>query len=98
MWALKVGLNPGAPQGGSGEQYFLGSFDGKSFTAGDRPGSHGWTNYGKDDYCAISRLVNQEATWFWIFQNTYYAISKARLKGLPKIHGGVIDVSDVWLE
>jgi sucrose-6-phosphate hydrolase SacC (GH32 family) len=54
VWALKVGLNPGAPQGGSGEQYFLGSFDGKSFTPSDEPGSHGWTNYGKDDYCAIS--------------------------------------------
>jgi fructan beta-fructosidase len=54
MWALKVGLNPGAPQGGSGEQYFLGSFDGKTFTASKEPGSHGWTNYGKDDYCAIS--------------------------------------------
>ena len=54
IWALKVGLNPGAPQGGSGEQYFLGSFDGKSFTSSPEPGSHGWTNYGKDDYCAIS--------------------------------------------
>ena len=67
-WVLKVGLNPGAPQGGSGEQYFLGNFDGKSFTvfalstyAMSRRqavpygiGSHGWTNYGKDDYCAIS--------------------------------------------
>ncbi len=54
VWALKVGLNPGAPQGGSGEQYFLGSFDGTRFTASTQPGSHGWTNYGKDDYCAIS--------------------------------------------
>ncbi len=54
MWALKVGLNPGAPQGGSGEQYFLGTFDGRSFTASKDPGAHGWTNYGKDDYCAIS--------------------------------------------
>ncbi len=54
IWALKVGLNPGAPQGGSGEQYFLGSFDGKAFTQSQQPGSHGWTNYGKDDYCAIS--------------------------------------------
>ena len=54
IWALKVGLNPGAPQGGSGEQYFLGNFDGKSFTQSSEPGSHGWTNYGKDDYCAIS--------------------------------------------
>jgi 4-phytase/acid phosphatase/peptide/nickel transport system substrate-binding protein len=51
-----------------------------------------------EDYCGISRLINQQATWFWLFQNTYYAISNARLKGLPKIYGGVIDVSDVWLE
>lgn len=53
-WALKVGINPGAPQGGSGEQYFLGTFDGTRFQASTSPGSHGWTNYGKDDYCAIS--------------------------------------------
>jgi sucrose-6-phosphate hydrolase SacC (GH32 family) len=54
IWAMKVGLNPGALQGGSGEQYFLGNFDGKSFTASQDRGAHGWTNYGKDDYCAIS--------------------------------------------
>jgi len=54
IWALKVGLNPGAPQGGSGEQYFLGNFDGQSFKLSTETGSHGWTNYGKDDYCAIS--------------------------------------------
>ncbi|HTY84420.1 MAG TPA: glycoside hydrolase family 32 protein [Silvibacterium sp.] len=54
MWVLKVGLNPGSPQGGSGEQYFLGQFDGKRFVPSESPGSHGWTNYGKDDYCAIS--------------------------------------------
>jgi peptide/nickel transport system substrate-binding protein len=51
-----------------------------------------------EDYCAISRLINKEAIWFWTFQNTYYAISSARLKGLPKIYGGVIDVSGVWME
>jgi fructan beta-fructosidase len=54
MWAMKVGLNPGAPQGGSGEQYFFGSFDGKRFKASTEAGAHGWTDYGKDDYCAIS--------------------------------------------
>jgi sucrose-6-phosphate hydrolase SacC (GH32 family) len=53
-WALKVGINPGAPQGGSGEQYFLGGFDGTHFTQSADKGAHGWTNYGKDDYCAIS--------------------------------------------
>jgi peptide/nickel transport system substrate-binding protein len=51
-----------------------------------------------EDYCAISRLINQEAIWFWTFQNTYYALSSVKLKGLPKIYGGVVDVSDVWLE
>ena len=51
-----------------------------------------------EDYCAISRLINKEAIWFWTFQNTYYAIATAKLKGLPKIYNGVIDVSDAWLE
>ena len=51
-----------------------------------------------EDYCAISRLINKEAIWFWTFQNTYYAISTSKLKGLPKLFGGVIDVSNVWLE
>src|SRR6266576_644403 len=51
-----------------------------------------------EDYCAVSRLINKEAIWFWTFQNTYYAISTSKLKGLPKIYHGVIDVSDVWME
>ena len=51
-----------------------------------------------EDYCAISRLINKEAIWFWTFQNTYYAISSARLKGLPKMYSGVIDVANVWME
>jgi 4-phytase/acid phosphatase/peptide/nickel transport system substrate-binding protein len=51
-----------------------------------------------EDYCAISRLVNKEAIWFWTFQNTYYALAKKKLKGLPKLYSGVIDVSGTWLE
>ena len=51
-----------------------------------------------EDYCAISRLINKAAIWFWSFQNTYYAISSSKLKGLPKIYSGVIDVSNTWLE
>ncbi|MFY9953111.1 ABC transporter substrate-binding protein [Bradyrhizobium sp.] len=51
-----------------------------------------------EDYCAISRLINQEAIWFWTFQNTYYALSSARLKGLPKLYSGVIDLSNAWME
>ena len=51
-----------------------------------------------DDYCAISRLINKEAIWFWTFQNTYYALSSAKVKGLPKMYSGVIDVSRAWKE
>ncbi len=49
-------------------------------------------------YCAASRIINQQATWFWTFQNTYYAVAKAKVKGVPKLYGGIIDVSDAWLE
>lgn len=51
-----------------------------------------------DLYCEISRHINKEAIWFWTFQNTYYAISSAKLKGLPKMYSGVIDVSRTWKE
>jgi 4-phytase/acid phosphatase/peptide/nickel transport system substrate-binding protein len=49
-------------------------------------------------YCAASRIINQQATWFWTFQNTYYAMAKAKVKGVPKMFGGAIDVSNAWLE
>jgi fructan beta-fructosidase len=53
-WVLKVGLNPGGLQGGSGEQYFIGRFDGARF-ANDNPSSVTlWTDYGKDCYCALT--------------------------------------------
>jgi 4-phytase/acid phosphatase/peptide/nickel transport system substrate-binding protein len=51
-----------------------------------------------EDFCAVARLVNREAIWFWTFQNTYYALTKARVKGIPKLYSGIIDVADAWLE
>ncbi len=53
-WILKVGLNPGALQGGSGEQYFVGRFDGARFL-NDNPASLTLqTDFGKDCYCALT--------------------------------------------
>ena len=37
-----------------------------------------------EDYCAISRLINKQAIWFWTFQNTYYAISSAKAERLAQ--------------
>ena len=52
-WVLKIGLNPGALQGGSGEQYFIGRFDGAGFVNDNPPSTTLWTDYGKDCYCAL---------------------------------------------
>jgi fructan beta-fructosidase len=53
-WVLKVGLNPGGLQGGSGEQYFVGRFDGTRFVNDNPPSRTLWTDYGKDCYCALT--------------------------------------------
>jgi sucrose-6-phosphate hydrolase SacC (GH32 family) len=53
-WVLKVGLNPGAIAGGSGEQYFIGRFDGERFQNDNPPATTLWTDYGKDCYCALT--------------------------------------------
>jgi sucrose-6-phosphate hydrolase SacC (GH32 family) len=53
-WVLKVGLNPGGLQGGSGEQYFIGRFDGNRFVNDNPPTVTLWTDYGKDCYCALT--------------------------------------------
>ncbi|HXK04256.1 MAG TPA: glycoside hydrolase family 32 protein [Verrucomicrobiae bacterium] len=53
-WVLKVGLNPGGLQGGSGEQYFVGRFEGGRFLNDNPPATTLWTDYGKDCYCALT--------------------------------------------
>ena len=53
-WVLKIGLNPGGLQGGSGEQYFVGRFDGTAFKNDNPPSRTLWTDYGKDCYCGLT--------------------------------------------
>ena len=53
-WVLKVGLNPGSLQGGSGEQYFIGRFDGMQFVDDNPESLSLWSDYGKDCYCALT--------------------------------------------
>ena len=51
-WVLIVNLNPGGPNGGSATQYFVGNFDGKTFT----PSTTGtkWADFGPDDYAGVT--------------------------------------------
>ena len=56
-WVLLVNLNPGGPFGGSGIQYFVGGFDGKSFTPdteSDGTVPTKWLDFGKDNYAVVS--------------------------------------------
>ena len=56
-WMLIVNLNPGGPFGGSGVQYFIGDFDGKTFVADTLPDGTvpiKWLDFGKDNYAVVS--------------------------------------------
>ncbi len=53
-WVLIVNINPGGPFGGSAAQYFVGNFDGQTFTCDSAPEVTKWMDYGKDHYATVS--------------------------------------------
>lgn len=63
-WVLVVNLNPGGPNNGSAGQYFVGNFDGTTFTSAttvteglqdcDRLKDYQWLDWGRDYYAAVS--------------------------------------------
>lgn len=64
-WVLLVSINPGGPNGGSATQYFVGNFDGSTFTldpafassvgAAGKEASRGvWIDHGRDNYAGVT--------------------------------------------
>ena len=53
-WILLVSVTNGAPNGGSGVQYFIGRFDGKTFVSEYPVTQTFWLDYGRDNYAAIT--------------------------------------------
>lgn len=56
-WMLICNINPGGPFGGSATQYFIGDWDGRTFTADtDASGKipTKWLDYGKDHYATVT--------------------------------------------
>jgi len=51
-WVLLVSINPGGPNGGSATQYFVGDFDGKTFTPQDEETR--WIDMGRDNYAGVT--------------------------------------------
>ncbi|MCG8308085.1 MAG: glycoside hydrolase family 32 protein [Cytophagales bacterium] len=61
-WILIVNLNPGGPNGGSGVQYFIGSFDDHRFTSIDKDTR--WLDYGPDNYAGVTWSNTGDRTLF----------------------------------
>lgn len=53
-WVLLVSINPGGPNGGSATQYFIGDFDGKTFTPDMSVPYPIWIDYGRDNYAGVT--------------------------------------------
>lgn len=51
-WVLLISINPGAPNGGSGTQYFVGDFDGEKFTTNQNEIK--WVDWGTDNYAGVT--------------------------------------------
>lgn len=73
QWVLLISINPGAPNGGSGTQYFVGDFDGKKFTTTQTETK--WLDYGTDNYAGVTwnGLPDDERTFIGWMSNWTYA-------------------------
>ncbi len=72
VWVLIVSINPGGPNKGSATQYFIGDFNGKTFTPSHTDTR--WIDYGPDNYAGItwSNTGNRKIFLGWM-SNWMYA-------------------------
>jgi fructan beta-fructosidase len=66
IWALLININPGAPNGGSGTQYFTGEFDGITFSPHTTKTK--WLDFGPDNYAGVtwSNTGNRKIFMGWM--------------------------------
>lgn len=75
-WVLTISIGDGAVNGGSGMLYFIGSFDGNTFTSEYSCDSVKWVDYGRDFYAAVSWNNipnNHRRIWIGWMNNWKYA-------------------------
>ena len=90
-WVLLLNINPGGPFGGSATQYFVGRFDGHTFTCEDSPSETKWMNYGKDHYATVTfhnapegRIVALPWMSNWQYANQVPTLQFRSANGLPR--------------
>ncbi len=59
-WVLLASINPGAPNGGSATQYFIGDFNGSTFSPYSKQTK--WMDYGTDNYAGVTFANTGERT------------------------------------
>jgi levanase/fructan beta-fructosidase len=90
-WVLLLNINPGGPFGGSATQYFVGRFDGHTFTCEDSPSETKWMDYGKDHYATVTfhnapegRIVALPWMSNWQYANQVPTLQFRSANGLPR--------------
>ena len=89
LWVMLVSLFPGGVAGGSGTQYFVGRFDGVTFTPLRRPDASPtdaeWLDHGPDNYAGVtfSGLPDEQRTLIGWMSNWVYA------RVLPTVRGAL---------
>ena len=70
-WVLLVSINPGGPAGGSGTQYFVGKFDGHTFSS-DQQRTY-WLDLGADNYAGVTWANSDRPLFIGWMSNWEYA-------------------------
>ena len=109
-WVLIVSLNPGGPASGSGTSYFIGSFDGTTYTA-DALDYPLWLDGGTDNYAGVtwSNTPDGRSIYIGWMNNWNYAgnvpcnpwrsaMTLPRELGLEEINGKPVVTSKVVKE
>ena len=89
-WVLIVNINPGGIFGGSATQYFVGDFDGTTFTCDTKPEGVKWLDWGKDHYATVcfsntaDRVIAVPWMSNWQYANTIPTKQFRSANALPR--------------
>ncbi len=78
-WILSISINPGGPNGGSATQYFVGDFDGISFSTEQKEVK--WLEYGRDNYAGVTyngAPVDQRILLGWMSNWDYAQVTPTK--------------------
>ena len=89
-WVMLVNINPGCPFGGSATEYFIGTFDGETFTPDTKLEVARWLDFVKDHYAFVTfhgakeRILGMPWTSNWQYANVTPFKQSRGMNGLPR--------------